>query len=280
MNIVTGYRGEPHITAWQWRDLNAGIIGEATYILEVGGNLEPTIVTNNQVRIADGALSMQGCLGVIQAGTIQTLTIENGSQGMQRRDLICAQYTKNGSTGVEDIDLVVVKGTPASSNPSDPSYTSGDIRTGSTIVQVPVYRVNINGINISSVETLVPVVLPTASLTTGISAHESQISEIDTAISELQGDVSSILSKISGFIVTASKSKTYSIGEHDSTPVDISCSKSGYTLLGVVGFATGRYNIHCYGISISGNTVTMSLYNDGSASNDRTARVLALYVKN
>lgn len=154
MQIVTGYEGTPHVTAWQDRDLNQGIFGSGTYILSVGSKMAASIVSNNEIRIADGALVMQGCLGVIQKGTYDTITIDNGTQGMQRRDLICAQYSKNGSTGVESMSLVVIKGTAASSA-SDPSYTSGDIQNGDTLVQVPLYRVSINGITISSVTRLV-----------------------------------------------------------------------------------------------------------------------------
>lgn len=155
MQIVTGYEGAPHVTSWQDRDLNQGIFGDGTYILNVGSKLAATIVSNNQINIADGAVMMQGCLGVIQKGTSDSVAIDNGAQGMQRRDLICAQYSKNGSTGVESMSLVVVKGTPSASSPADPSYTTGDIQNGASLVQEPLYRVNLNGLTVTSVEALV-----------------------------------------------------------------------------------------------------------------------------
>lgn len=154
MQIVTGYEGTPHVTSWQDRDLNQGIFGADTYILNVGSKMAASIISSNEIHIADGAVMMQGCLGVIQKGTYDTIAIDNGSQGMQRRDLICAQYSKDGS-GVESLSLVVVKGTPAASNPSDPAVTSGDIQNGDSLVQVPIYRVSISGITISSVTRLV-----------------------------------------------------------------------------------------------------------------------------
>ena len=159
MNIVTGYRDEPHVTSWQDRDLNQGIFGSGTYILNVGSKLAASIITNNEIRIADGTLVMQGCQGVIQKGTYDTITIDNGSQGMMRSDLICAQYQRNGSTGVESMSLVVIKGTPAASNPSDPTYTSGDIQGGDNLVQVPLYRVWIEGLTLTAVSPLVDVSL-------------------------------------------------------------------------------------------------------------------------
>ena len=154
MQIVTGYEGTPHVTAWQDRDLNQGIFGSGTYILSVGSKMAASIISNNEIRIADGAVVMQGCLGVIQKGTYDTIAIDNGSQGLARHDLICAQYSKNGSTGVESMSLVVIKGTAASSA-SDPAYTSGDIQNGDSPVQVPIYRVALDGLSISSITRLV-----------------------------------------------------------------------------------------------------------------------------
>lgn len=152
MDIVTGHVGSAHVTSWQDRDLNQGIFGPDTYILNVGSKLAATIISNNEIRIADGTLVMQGCQGVIQKGTYDTISIDNGTQGLKRNDLICAQYTK--SAGVESMSLVVIKGT-AASTPSDPSYTSGDIQNGDTPVQVPIYRVALDGLSISSITRLV-----------------------------------------------------------------------------------------------------------------------------
>lgn len=154
MQIVTGYEGTPHVTAWQDRDLNQGIFGSGTYILSVGSKMAASIISNNEIRIADGAVVMQGCLGVIQKGTYDTIAIDNGSQGLARHDLICAQYSKNGSTGVESMSLVVIKGT-AAATATDPSYTSGDIQNGDTLVQVPLYRVVLSGLTVTSVEALI-----------------------------------------------------------------------------------------------------------------------------
>lgn len=153
MQIVTGYEGTPHVTAWQDRDLNQGIFGatDSAYVLETGSKLAATIVSNNEVRIADGAVVWQGCLGVIQKGTYDTLSISNGTQGMQRIDLIALQYTKNSGTGVEALDLVVIEGTPSSGTPTAPMHTSGDIQNGATLAQVGLYQVNINGLTIESV---------------------------------------------------------------------------------------------------------------------------------
>jgi hypothetical protein len=83
------------------------------------------------------------------------MTIENGEQEMKRIDLIVARYTKDSGTGVENMQLSVVKGTPAASNPATPSYNEGTIADGDSPVDFPLYKVNIDGISITSVDPLV-----------------------------------------------------------------------------------------------------------------------------
>ena len=159
MNIITGYRAEPHITAQQDRDVNIGIFGAGAKILKgVGSEMAATVISANEVEIADGALVAEGCTAEIQYGTTESLTIENGTQGEQRIDLIVARYTKNSGTGVEDMQLAVVKGTPAASNPAAPTYNTGTIADGDSPVDFPIYRVNLSGISITSVDALVDTV--------------------------------------------------------------------------------------------------------------------------
>jgi hypothetical protein len=159
MNIITGYRAEPHITAQQDRDVNIGIFGASAKILKgVGSELAATVVSANEVEIADGTFVAEGCTAEIQRGTTESMTIENGEQEMKRIDLIVARYTKDSGTGVENMQLAVVKGTPAASNPAVPSYNEGTIADGDSPVDFPIYKVNLDGISITSVDALVDTV--------------------------------------------------------------------------------------------------------------------------
>ena len=159
MEIITGYRGEPHITSQEDRNANIAIFGGTTCILKgIDSELTATVVSANEVKIADGMLVAEGCTACIERGTSDSLAINNGTQGMKRIDLIVARYTRNSGTGVEDMQLVVVKGTPAASNPAVPSYNTGTIADGDSPVDFPIYQVNLNGINITSVDALVDVV--------------------------------------------------------------------------------------------------------------------------
>ena len=159
MNIVTGYRGEPHVTSQQDRNTNIGIFGVTPRIVKgVGSELAATIVSANEVSVLDGMVVCQGCTAEITRGTSESITIENGAQGRLRTDLIVARYTKDSGTGVEDMQLAVIKGTPAASNPQTPAHTSGTIANGDVLVEFPLYAVNIDGISITSVDALVEAV--------------------------------------------------------------------------------------------------------------------------
>ena len=156
MNIITGYRADPHITAQQDRDVNIGIFGASAKILKgVGGEMAATVVSANEVEIADGTFVAEGCTAEIQRGTTESMTIENGEQGKKRIDLIVARYTRDSGTAVENMELAVIKGTSAASNPAVPSYNTGTIADGDSPVDFPIYRVNIDGISITSVDALV-----------------------------------------------------------------------------------------------------------------------------
>lgn len=152
MRIITGYTGEKHITPADDASLHKGIFGDGDYVLPTGSQFEATIQSNTEIRIADGDLVMQGRHARIDSG-YESLTIENGSQGMYRNDLIVARYSKDSSTSVEAISLAVIKGTAVSGSAVDPNYNKGDINNGETR-EFPLYRVVLNGINIALVTPL------------------------------------------------------------------------------------------------------------------------------
>ena len=158
MIIINGYMDEPHVTSQQERNANIATFGAASYILDVGSKMVATAVSANEVQIADGQLMCEGCMAEVPLGTTESLAIDNGTQGAQRIDLIVARYTKAAGTRIEDMQLTVVKGTPAESNPAVPEYNTGSIADGDTPVDFPIYQVNIDGISITSVDALVDTV--------------------------------------------------------------------------------------------------------------------------
>ena len=156
MNLIDGYNGGiPHIEADMIRDHNIALYGNGDYILPVGNKFEASIKSNNAVTIKDGMAVIGGARVNIPYGQTETMTIENGTSGYYRKDLIVIEYTKN-ENGVENAVLKVVKGSIASSaaNAKDPAVTTGDIRAGASKHQAVLARVSISGLSISKVETV------------------------------------------------------------------------------------------------------------------------------
>ena len=151
MKIITGYTGGKHITPADDAGFIKGILGSGDYVLPTGSQFEATIQSNSAIRLADGELAMQGRHARIDSAYVD-VTITNGSQGMYRNDLIVARYSKNTSTGVESIELVVITGT-ASKTALDPDHRKGDIDNGESR-DFPLYRVKLNGVTIEAVEKL------------------------------------------------------------------------------------------------------------------------------
>ena len=108
--LITGYWGEPHVTAENDRGLYAAIFGAGRFILPVGQQLRAEYIGNNTVRIYDGKLLDNGALAGIPAGKYVDLLIPEAGQGMKRNDLIVFQYNKDTSTLVETGSFVVVSG--------------------------------------------------------------------------------------------------------------------------------------------------------------------------
>lgn len=165
MEIITGYVGKAHVKAEQDRDINQGIIGQGSYVLKTGMQLAAEVSSNNEIKIRDGVLMHQGCAASIKKNTYDSLTIINGSQGMKRIDLIIARYEKDQNNGTESLELKVIQGTPAEANAEVPSYTEGDIQAGDYVADMPLYKVIIDGLNITEVKKVFEIVGPNKDLT-------------------------------------------------------------------------------------------------------------------
>lgn len=155
MRIITGHRGESHITSADAQAFQAGIAGDG--ILQTGEQLRCTRGANdNEVYIYDGDGVMQGVHFRVEPGTYDTVAIESGMSDLNRCDIIAARYTKDASTGVESVDWHVITGSYSSGTP-DPNtagLTSGSIRDGDLVAEMAVAYVYIEGLAISWVETV------------------------------------------------------------------------------------------------------------------------------
>ena len=155
--LVTGHANKAHATAEQAAGLNAGILGLDDYVLNVHDKFELTVVSANKVTVGTGELVMQG--RHVSQGTPDDLIITNGSQGQKRNDLIVCRYTK-GSQSVESAELVVVRGTPTTGTPTDPTLNTTSPLDGGTTYDMPLYRIPLDGIAIGTPVPLFNVLRP------------------------------------------------------------------------------------------------------------------------
>lgn len=201
MEIITGYTGKPHVTSEQDRDVNIGVVGEGSYVLWTGMRLAAEVSSNNEIKIRDGVLMHQGCTASIKKNTYDSLTITNGSQGMKRVDLIVARYEKNQDNGIESLDLKVIQGTPAESNPAAPQYTEGDIQAGDYVADMPMYQVIIEGLNITEVKKMFKVIGSNKDLS-------NKVAELNKNITSVKSVNKNITKMIAGSKVVNAKAST------------------------------------------------------------------------
>lgn len=151
IDIVDAFQGKPHVTADDVGGFKAGIVGEEDYILPAGEQMKATVISNNKIRITEGEAVMQGRHWRIKPNTYEDVTIENGAQNMNRKDAIIARYTKNADTGIEKVELAVLKGTPTSGTAIAPAQEKGNILEGTMKHEMLLYIVSLKGLNIESV---------------------------------------------------------------------------------------------------------------------------------
>lgn len=159
--LVTGSHGgdDPHVEAKHDALMHAAMLGRGGYILKTRNwTMKPTAKDANNITIPAWDLVVEGRQIYIAAPT--DVNIQSGSQGQKRRDLIVARYALNSGTGVETVTLEAIKGKPSAATPADPGIETGSIIGGAIVSDLPLCRVNLDGITITSIDTLVNVMQP------------------------------------------------------------------------------------------------------------------------
>lgn len=151
ITIDTLSSASPHIYAYDQALINNALTG-GDAVHEMFDNLLATKVSNNIVTISPGVFSIQGHFANVVHGTTEPMTIENGTAGQKRNDLICAKFKRTVDT--DEISLVVVKGTNHPTTPVDPTIVQQDLLTGGTERLVSLWRVVLDGINIATLTQL------------------------------------------------------------------------------------------------------------------------------
>lgn len=182
MKIVSGRTGSPHVTSQQFRQMLEGILGQDSYILTSGENLKPELSSNNLLKIRSGMMCHHGCISCVEIGTYDEVTLINGSQGMQRIDLVVNRYTRNADTGVEECEWKVITGTAKASSPAVPAYTTGNLQNGDLVDECPVFEIHYNGINVTEVKSLLSTVGNVAELNDELNTQSTNFNKYKFAV--------------------------------------------------------------------------------------------------
>ena len=152
ITIYTPSSAEPHITADDDAFIYDSLCGKTSCIL---GSLVCTKTDDNTVTLSGGGVSNQGYVLRIPGGETHDLTILSGSAGVQRHDLVVAEFTKGGGDTADTHTFKVITGT-ASTTPSDPDITTASILNTGDVNQLALFRVILDGIEISAIEQVAP----------------------------------------------------------------------------------------------------------------------------
>lgn len=223
--------------------LFAGIFGSAKYVLENGSQFKAEVQSNNIVKIFDGDAVMYGRHVRIPANDSALVTINNGHSGTNRIDLIVFRYTKD-STGKETVDLAVIQGEDSAGTAAAPATIDGDILTGAMQADFPLYRVELNGINIVSVTAMFDVI--------------GNISQIAKTNKDLSNQLAEISKKMTGKYAHAYSAY---LDNEKST-------KTSLTLNSIKATGHGRKCIlMCWGaMKVTTLTARLSVYVNGKES--------------
>lgn len=154
--IVDGMTGQKHISSDDLAALNTATVGKADCVLHYGDDFKLTMASANSATLGTGVGMVGGKRFWNQAAT--SLTIQSGTQGQKRNDLVVARYQKT-SAGIESITPVVIKGTPTTGTPADPEVTANDLK---------LWRIPLDSINAGTPVRLTPILLPLSAAISGV----------------------------------------------------------------------------------------------------------------
>ena len=204
VELIDGRAGKPHISGDDLGNFKAGFVGVEGYVLETENKLAATLESANKLTIDTGAAIMPTTGRHVRITSPETVTIQSGTQGQKRNDLVVLRtVTSSDNTTVETASIVIIKGTPTTGTPTDPSITNGDLK---------LYRLSLDGISVGNPVPLFNVLTPLATL--GASVDQLFLIRKETIVDSITvpgGDYKDVRKDItppSGYIPVAYTSLT------------------------------------------------------------------------
>ena len=171
--LITGKGGTPHITSGDMGAMQAGVIGNGSYLLQGADGKFPAVTMQdaNHALIPVLNLVVEGRYARVTEA--ETATIESGVSGRNRNDLVCLKYTRNGQN-IETAAIAVLKGTPKTGTAADPTVPSGSIHSASGTVWIPIARIPISGITPGTPVMLIKQLPPMSKLWDSVTLYDGE----------------------------------------------------------------------------------------------------------
>ncbi len=169
IELVTGKAGVPHVDSEDVGAFNAYSLGSGAYIMS---GCEVMAKSANIVSISAGEILWEG-RHIRVKGSGESLAVDNGQTGYNRRDLITLNYAKD-SSGIENVSFKVVKGTPTTGTAADPSVKVGSILAGDTSAVIPFARITLSGLSVATPTVLLGSLPSLSSLRDSVSPKASE----------------------------------------------------------------------------------------------------------
>ena len=132
----------PHITADDDAFIYASLAGVQSGIL---GDLTCVKVDNNTVRLSGGGVMNRGHILRIPADEVLDLSVDSGTAGYKRYDIVAAEFVKGGGETADSYEIKIVKGESSSTIPQAPTMVTSDLIDSGDVNQVALFKLWING---------------------------------------------------------------------------------------------------------------------------------------
>ena len=142
----------PHITADDDAFIYASLAGVQSGIL---GDLTCVKVDNNTVRLSGGGVMNRGHILRIPADEVLELTVDSGTAGYKRYDVVAAEFVKGGGEVADSYEIKIVKGESSSTIPQAPTMVTSDLIDSGDVNQVALFKLWINGTTMSVAQRMI-----------------------------------------------------------------------------------------------------------------------------
>lgn len=143
MRVNEASKGDMHVTSQDQAFANMSFLGRGVWVDQLYGNkLAMNMASANLLEIETGAFWADGRYVQVELPT--SVEVANGQTGLVRHDLLCLK--NKIVSGHDNFSFVVIQGTPAASNPADPTPQNNHISDEYGESYAPIARIALNGL--------------------------------------------------------------------------------------------------------------------------------------